>query len=55
MEGNVATFTNDDSEEEWDIQAFFTTEENDQAIEVKVPTSCLEELKTRNCFCHNEQ
>ena len=45
MEGNAVTFTNNDSEEEWDFHASFAIKENDQAINVKVPTSCPKEHK----------
>ena len=44
VEGNVDTFTNNDTEEEWDFQASFAIEENDQEIDVEVPTSCPVEL-----------
>jgi len=50
VEGNVVTFTNNDSEEEWNFQASFAIEENDQALDVEVPTSCLGKLKQETAF-----
>jgi len=50
VEGNVVTFTNNDVEQEWDFQASFAIEENDLAIDVEVPTSCLKELKHETSF-----
>ena len=43
--GNIVTFTNNDSEEEWDFQASFIIEESNQANDVEVATSHTDELK----------
>jgi len=45
VEGNVVTFTKNDSEEEWDFQEPFIIEESNQANDVEAATSCAEELK----------
>ena len=41
---------NYDREEELDFQAYFAIEENDQAIDLEVPTSCPAELKQETAF-----
>ena len=44
MKGNVVTFMNNHSEQEWDFQASFVIEENNQTIDVK------KELKHETTF-----
>jgi len=50
VERNVITFTNNDSEEEWDFQASFAIEESNQANDVEATTSCAKELKQESAL-----